>query len=154
MERLELLQALCALTLLASSCSTTAPRRPEPAAPKIDRTRQHAQLSELEGANRTAWDLFRQGQRTAAGDIVGRTDALSINLIGGDPSPSLAIMRAVSDHDELYGRLLMANHHWGHARHIIAKIENRWRLWQPQDDETRQRRAAAVALMRECDRHL
>lgn len=152
MERIQLLQALCALALLASCGGDRPPAKP--AAPALDRVRQRAQLAELESANRAAWDHYRQGNRTAAGDIVGRTDALSIGLMGGDPRPSIEIMRAVSDHDELYGRLLMANRHWGHARHILAKIENRWRLWQPQDDESRKRRADALVLMRECEQRM
>lgn len=153
MERHQLLQALCALALLLASCGSPA-RPPQAAAPKIDRAAQRARLAELENANRAARELFDKGDRTAAGDIVGRTDAMAIALIGGDPSPSIEILRAVSDHDELYGRLLMANRHWGHARHILAKIENRWRLWQPQDDESRQRRAGALALMLECEKRM
>lgn len=152
MERRQLLQAVLALVVLAGCESRPDPK--QQAGPQIDRSAQRAKLAELEGANRQAWEHFRKHERTAAGDIVGRTDALSNNLIGGDPAPSIEIMRAVSDHDELYGRLLMANRHWGHARHIIAKIENRWRLWQPQDDESRKRRQAAIELMRECDRNL
>lgn len=153
MERNQLLQALCALALLLAACGSPA-RAPQAAAPKIDRAAQRARLAELENANRAARELFDKGDRAAAGEIVGRTEAMAIALIGGDPSPSIEIMRAVSDHDELYGRLLMANRHWGHARHILAKIENRWRLWQPQDDESRKRRSGAITLMRECEQHM
>ena len=70
------------------------------------------------------------------------------------PRPTLEATEAASDLDDLYGRMLLANRHYGWARLQFQKNLARWRHWQPETSETVRRLEKAKAAIAECDRHL
>jgi hypothetical protein len=63
-------------------------------------------------------------------------------------------MEAASDLDDLYGRMLLRNRHYGWARSFFQKNAVRWKAWKPQTAETERRRQVAISAVAECDRHL
>jgi hypothetical protein len=63
-------------------------------------------------------------------------------------------MEEASDLDDLYGRMLLANRHYGGARLLFQKNLARWKHWQPQTPETARRLKQAESAIAECDRHL
>jgi hypothetical protein len=63
-------------------------------------------------------------------------------------------MEAASDLDQLYGRMLLANHHYGWARLLFQKNLARWKNWTPQTPETARRSKLAASAIAECDRRL
>ena len=56
--------------------------------------------------------------------------------------------------DDLYGRMLMDNRHFGWARMQFQKNVARWRNWTPRTEETQRWRSEAEAALAECDREL
>lgn len=77
-----------------------------------------------------------------------------VSQVLGVPRPTLAAMEAASDIDDLYGRMLMANRHYGSARMLFQKNVARWTHWKPQTEETARRRKDAEAAIAECDRRI
>jgi hypothetical protein len=63
-------------------------------------------------------------------------------------------MEAASDLDDLYGRMLLANRHYGWARMFFQKNAARWRTWTPATEDTERRRKVAEARIAECDRRM
>ena len=68
------------------------------------------------------------------------------------PRPTLAAVEAASGLDDLYGRMLLSNRHYGWARLLFQKNLARWTNWQPQTAETVRRRKLAESQIAECDR--
>ena len=77
-----------------------------------------------------------------------------LNRLLSVPRPTLEAMEAVSDSDDLYGRMLLANRHYGWARLAFQKNVTRWTAWRPQTPETARRLKLASAGLAECDRRL
>lgn len=75
-----------------------------------------------------------------------------MNRLLAVPRPTLAAMEAASDLDDLYGRMLLANRHYGWARLLFQKNLARWKNWNPQTEESGRRRKLAESRMAECDR--
>jgi hypothetical protein len=70
------------------------------------------------------------------------------------PRPTLEAAEAASDLDQLYGRMLLSNRHYGWARLMFQKNLARWKHWQPQTPETSRRFQQAVSAIAECDKHI
>ena len=70
------------------------------------------------------------------------------------PNPTLEAAVAASDLDDLYGRMLLSNRHYGWARLQFQKNLSRWKHWQPQTPETARLRQQAESAIAECDRHI
>jgi hypothetical protein len=70
------------------------------------------------------------------------------------PNPTFEAMAVVSDLDEMYGRMLLHNHHYGWARLQFQKNVARWRNWSPPTEESRRRLKEAQAAIMEVDRQL
>jgi hypothetical protein len=143
--------ALIALLLL-NACST--PPRPEP--PKPDPTRDAAYaeaVDRLAALNRQADDLLQHGRSDDAAAAITQGQPLQAQLLAA-PQPTLAAMQAVSDLDDLYARMLLANHHDGWARMLFQKNVIRWQTWKPQTADTMRRLHQARERVAECDRRL
>ncbi len=110
-------------------------------------------VAELAGLNRAAEKLYAAGKLDDAGTLVGKGQATEQRLLAA-PRPTLAAMEASSDLDDLYGRILMANHNVGWARLVFQKNLVRWNNWKPSSQDTERRRKRAVAAIAECDRKL
>jgi hypothetical protein len=108
-------------------------------------------LEQLSSLNQEAEDLFRRKNVDQAAAIITKAQPLASRLLSV-PRTTLAAMEAVSDLDDLYGRMLLANRHYGWARLFFQKNVARWKNWQPQSDETIRRKKLAESQLAECDR--
>ena len=70
------------------------------------------------------------------------------------PRPTLEAVQAASDLDDLYGRMLLSNRHYGWARLLFQKNLARWKHWQPSTPDTARRLKQAQDAIAECDRHI
>jgi len=70
------------------------------------------------------------------------------------PHPTLEAAEAASDLDDLYGRMLLSNHHYGWAQMMFQKNLSRWKHWDPQTEETTRRMKQAESEIAECTRKI
>jgi hypothetical protein len=103
--------------------------------------------------NREAENSLHNGGVDRAAAIVTNGQPLIHRLLSV-PHPTLAAMEAVSDLDQLYGRMLLGNRHYVWARTLFQKNLTRWSLWTPQTPETLRRLKMARSAVAECDRHI
>jgi hypothetical protein len=144
------------IALVVAFSLLTACAPPPAPAPKADPTKEawyQQTLQELTASNQEAEKNFSSGKKDAAGKLVVGGEALASRLLAV-PEPTVAAAEAASDVDDLYGRMLLSNRHYGDARLLFQKNLSRWRHWQPQTPETARRLQQAVAAIAECDRHI
>ena len=140
--------AILAAALLTACESAPAPRR--------DATKEawySETVRQLVGMNREAESFFESGKSDQAAALIEKGEPLMSRLLSA-PRPTLEATEAASDLDDLYGRMLLANHHYGWARLQFQKNLARWRHWQPQTPEAARRLQQAKSAIAECDRHL
>ena len=144
-------------TALLITLGACAPPPPQPAAKaKPDPVTQEwygQAVEELTGINRAADKLYHAGKLDDAGSLVTKGQELQQRLLAV-PRPSLAAMEAASDLDDLYGRILIANHNVGWARLVYQKNVIRWTNWKPSTPDSQRRGKQAKAGITECDRLL
>jgi hypothetical protein len=137
---------------LLSGCATSPPVsavRPDPTKePWYDQT-----VQELAAMVREAEADFAQGKRDDAAALIVKAEPLVGRLLAVS-QPTVAAAEAASDLDDLYGRMLLTNRHYGEARLFFQKNLSRWKHWQPQTPETARRFEQATAAIAECDRHI
>jgi hypothetical protein len=144
-----LLTSALVFTACAPSREPEAPPKPDPTkeawyAPAVDK---------LIADSREAERLFKRGRRDDASAIITKAQPM-IKRVLAVPQPTLPAMEAVSDLDDLYGRMLLSKRHYGWARLFFQKNVARWKNWQPPTEETARRRKLAEAAIAECDRRL
>ncbi len=110
-------------------------------------------VEQLASMDRQAQGLLQRGKADEAAAIITAGEPWATRLLSA-PRPTLRAMEAVSDLDDLYGRMLLANHNYGWARIMFQKNLARWKTWKPQTDETAHRLKLAEAAIAECDRRL
>ena len=136
---------------LLCGCSTAPPGQP-----KADPTTESSYglaVQELASMGRQAEELLDNGKSDQAAAIVSNGQPLLDRLLAA-PRPTLPAMEAVSDFDQLYGRLLVGNGYFGSARLLFQKNVTRWKTWKPQTPETARRLKLALDAIAECDRHM
>lgn len=146
------LVALAAALLVAACSPAPAPVKPSSADPTQEAWYAET-VNRLAGMNRDAEQLYRNGKADDAADRVTEGEGLATRLLNV-PRPTLAAMEAVSDLDDLYARMLLANRNYGWARLTFQKNRARWKNWNPQTPETEKRLKQANDGIAECDRHL
>jgi len=104
----------------------------------------------LAGLARRAEEQYRAGHADAASVLIERGEVTATRLLAV-PRPTLAANEAASDLDDLYGRMLFGNRHYGWARLQFQKNVARWKRWQPKTADTEKRLAAAQAEIDKCD---
>ena len=137
--------------VLLYGCSTAPPDQP-----KADPTTEASYslgVQELASMGRQAEELLRDGKSDQAAAIVSNGQPLLGRLLAAS-RPTLAAMEAVSDFDQLYGRLLVGNGYFGSARLLFQKNVTRWKTWKPQTPETVRRLKLALDAIAECDQHM
>jgi hypothetical protein len=142
------LLAILAASLLASC-------EPAPAPPR-DATKEawYAQtVEQLAAMNHRAESFFDNGKSDEAAALIEKGQPLMARLLSVS-RPTLEATEAASDLDHLYGRMLLANRHYGWARLLFQKNLARWRHWQPQTPESARRLKQAESAIAECDRHI
>jgi hypothetical protein len=140
---------LLTIALLLTGCA-----KPPAEPPKPDPTAEPwyaAAVADVVRLQSEAEALLKEGRADEAGARVTETQPLTGKLLSV-PKPTLEAVKAASGIDDLYGRMLMRNRHYGWARMQFQKNVARWRSWSPQTEETRQLRQHAEAAMAECDR--
>jgi hypothetical protein len=100
--------------------------------------------------NHKAESLLRSGKASACADIITAAQPLMSRVLSVS-QPTLAAMEVSSDLDDLYGRMLLANRHYGWARLLFQKNLARWKNWTPQTPETARRVKLARSRIAECD---
>jgi hypothetical protein len=151
-----LLLVATAALLLTSCAPAPRPLEQAKADPPPDLTQESgygAAVEQLAGKNRKAEALLKSGKSEEAAKIITGSQPLLTRLLSV-PRPTLAAMEAVSDCDEIYGRMLFANRHYGWARLAFQKNVTRWKAWKPQTAGTADRLKAANDAIAECDRRL
>jgi hypothetical protein len=103
--------------------------------------------------DREAESLLQSGRRDRAAAVIERAEPLMGRVLAV-PRPTLAATQAASDLDQLYGRMLLDNRHYGWARLLFQKNLSRWKHWQPKTPDSERRLGQAQAAIAECDRHL
>jgi hypothetical protein len=142
-----------AAAVLIAACSP-GPRSAELAKPDPTQDASYAAaVQQLHAINSEAEALLQTGDREQASALITKAQPLGALLLSA-PRPTLAAMEAVSDNDDLYGRLLLANRHYGWSRMFFQKNLARWTNWKPQTQETQRRRKLAENRITECDRQL
>jgi hypothetical protein len=125
-------------------------------APPRDATKEPSYrdaVERLTAMNREANTAFADGKSDQAAAFIGKGQPLVARLLSV-PNPTLEAAIAASDLDDLYGRMLLSNRHYGDARLMFQKNLARWRHWQPQTPGTARLLKQAEAAIAECDRHI
>jgi len=99
-------------------------------------------VTQLAALDRQAESLYQSGQSDEAAALVTKGESVATRILDV-PRPTLAAMETVSDLDQLYGQMLLANRNYGWARLVFQKNRARWKTWKP-----------ATSAIAECDRHL
>ena len=139
---------------ILSAC--TAPSPQPAAAPASDPVSEEwygRAVADLKAINQEAAKQLDAGKTDSAAALVTKAQDLQKRLITPQ-HPSLAAMEAAADLDDLYGRILMANHNLGWARIVFQKNVARWTNWRPITPETERRQKLARKRIQECDRQL
>jgi hypothetical protein len=140
---------------LVLACMALAACESAPAPPR-DATKEpwYAQsVRELTALDREAEAAFAVGKADQAAALIEKGQPLMARILtAGQPTLEAAI--AASDSDQLYGRMLLSNRHYGWARLLFQKNLARWKHWQPSTPDTTRRLQQAVDAIAECDRHI
>lgn len=141
------------LAILACGFLTACETAPAPPRDAVKEAWYTTTVQQLVGMNREAESFFESGKFDQSAALIEKGQPLMSRLLSV-PRPTLEATEAASDLDDLYGRMLLANHHYGWARLLFQKNLARWRHWQPQTPEAARRLQQAKSAIAECDRHL
>lgn len=108
---------------------------------------------ELTDLDRRAEQLYREGKADAASTLIEQGETVAARLLAV-PRPTLAATEAAADLDDLYGRMLFANRHYGWARLQFQKNLARWKRWQPESPDSLARLKRAQTAIDECDKKI
>ncbi len=108
---------------------------------------------ELTNLSRGASDAYARGNADKASALIEQGEPVASRLLAV-PKPTLQAVQAASDLDELYGKMLFKNRHYGWARLQFQKNLARWKHWQPQTADTAARLHAAQVAIDDCDKKL
>ena len=142
--------AALALCGLLTNCAS------EPGSGQRDATKEpwYGQaVEQLAAVDRQAESFFEAGKSDQAAALIQQGQSLQSRLLSV-PKPTLEAVEAASDLDDLYGRMLLSNHHYGWARLFFQKNLARWKHWTPETPETARRLTQANSEIEECDRHI
>jgi hypothetical protein len=141
------------LLILAAAFLASCQQAP---APPRDATKEpwyHETVEQLAAMNREADSAFAASNSDQAAKLIEKGQPLVARLLDV-PNPTLEAAVAASDLDDLYGRMLLSNRHYGWARLLFQKNLSRWKHWQPQTPETARLLKQAESAIAECDRHI
>jgi hypothetical protein len=140
--------AIVAATLITGCASAPAPERNPTAEAWYGQT-----VERVAALNREAESSFESHQPDRAAALIEKGEPMVSRLLSVS-RPTLPAVEAASDLDHLYGRMLLANRHYGWARLLFQKNLSRWKHWQPPTPDTARRLKQAESAIAECDRHL
>jgi len=141
--------------LLVLASAFLASCEPTPAPPR-DATKEpwyRETVEQLTAMNRDADSAFAAGKSDQAAALIEKGQPLVARLLAVS-NPTFEAAVAASDQDDLYGRMLLSNRHYGWARLLFQKNLSRWKHWQPRTPETARLLKQAESAIDECDRHI
>jgi hypothetical protein len=153
MARTLAIAAASAILLASCAAPPPPPRAGQPTRDPVTEPWYGPAVTELAGLDRQAEALFQAGKLDDAGRLVNRAQPLAGRLLQA-PRPTLEATRAAGDLDDLYGRILLANHNVGWARIVFQKNLVRWKNFRPATPDTERRRKQAADRIAACDREL
>jgi len=109
-----------------------------------------AQLAQIA---RDANNAFEQHKGDQAAALIEKGTPIENRVLRVN-HPTLDAEIAASDLDDLYGRMLLSNRHFGWARLMFQKNLARWKHWTPETPDTIARRQHAQAQIDECDKNI
>jgi hypothetical protein len=139
--------------ILTAALLTTCESAPPPQRDSTKEAWYSDTVQQLAAMNREAESSFANGKSDQAAALIEKGQLLMSRLLSVQ-RPTLEATEAASDLDDLYGRMLLSNRHYGWARLQFQKNLARWRHWQPQTPESARRLEKAKTAIAECDRHL
>jgi len=142
---------MSAVALLTTGCGPDAPPSKPASVSAVDDPAYRDAVAKLTSMDREAEKLFAQGKGDAAADLITQGEVIASKILGV-PHPSVEAAEAAADLDQLYGRMLLSNRHFGWARLLFQKNLARWKHWEPQTPETERRLRLAQDAIAECDR--
>jgi hypothetical protein len=141
------------LAILAAALLTACEPAPQPPHDSVLEPWYHQTVEQLTEMNREAVSSFESGKSDQAAALIEKGQPLMKRLLSV-PRPTLEATEAASDLDDLYGRMLLANRHYGWARLLFQKNLARWKHWQPPTAEAARRLKQAESAIAECDQHI
>ena len=141
------------LLVVASAFLASCEQAPAPARDATKEPWYRDAVGQLTAMNREADSAFAAGKPDQAAALIEKGQPLVARLLAV-PNPTLEAAVAASDLDDLYGRMLLSNRHYGWARLLFQKNLSRWKHWQPQTPETARLLQQAESAIAECDRHI
>jgi hypothetical protein len=146
---LEFSLAILACMILAA-CKSTPPPPPHDATKEV----WYGQaVEELTALDREAESAFAASKPDQAAAFIEKGQPVMARILTV-AEPTLEATVAASDLDQLYGRMLLANRHYGWARLLFQKNLARWKHWQPPTADSARRLQQAEEAIAECDRHI
>lgn len=133
--------------ILAGCGSAPAPRDPSSDASYRKDVEQLASMA------RQANQDYQSGRANAASDAIEKAQQIEKRVLAV-PHTTIEAAEAASDLDDLYGRMLLANHHYGWAQMMFQKNLSRWKHWEPQSEESARRVKQAESEIAECSRKI
>jgi len=110
-------------------------------------------VEQLAAIDKEAESDFQAGKPDQAAALIEKGLPMEEKLVSVN-HPTLEAAEAASDLDDLYGRMLLSNRHFGWARLQFQKNLSRWKHWSPQTVDTVRRVQQAAAEITECDRRM
>lgn len=110
-------------------------------------------MEQLTRLVREAEAAFANHKPDGAATLIEKAEPLAKRVVSV-PHPTLEAAQAASDLDDLYGRMLLSNRHYGYARLLFQKNLARWKYWQPPTPDSARRLKQAQDAIAECDRHI
>ena len=138
------------ITLAIAACGPA--RAPSAADPTKEPWYAKA-VQELAAIDRDAETAYQNGEPDQAAALIEKGEPIEKKIVSV-AQPTLAAAEAASDLDDLYGRMLLANRHYGWARLEFQKNLARWKHWPQQTEESQRRYRQAASEIEECDRRM
>jgi len=134
--------------LILSGCGTA----PAPRDPTASQAYRH-DVQDLATLAHQADDAFKAGKPDDAAALIQKAQPVMKRVLEV-PHPTLEAAEAAGDIDDLYGRMLLSNHHYGWAQMMFQKNLSRWKHWDPQTEETARRYKQAESEIAECTKKM
>jgi hypothetical protein len=139
------------LLILAAALLAGCTSAPAPSADPSKDAAYRQLIDQLNTMNRDANNFFKTGKPDQAAALIEKGQPLVKRLLDA-PHPTLEAVEAAADLDDLYGRMLLSNRHYGWAMLQFQKNHARWKTWTPATPETTRRLQEADRQIAECDR--
>ena len=146
----------CFVAFVFAACLLEGCGSAAPGSSKVDVTKEpwYGQLvDELAVLTRDAETAYKNGKLDDAAMLIKKAEPLRDRAVAVN-KPTLAAIEAASDLDDLYGRMLFKNRHYGWARLQFQKNASRWKHWEPKTPDTERRFKQAQSQISECDKNM